>query len=135
MANRPLADPEGIDAYLPIPPDLSLTEGATVEEAILEISSILQALVKLVNGNLSLGDSTLSGRAGNINAQHIPWFFKAADTEYEIPHTLGRIPISVRTDLQDKAGSVYTSRFGSWGNDTIFLKASVADLTTTLLLF
>lgn len=55
------------------------------------------------------------------------------DTEFEVPHGIGRMPIGFIVLTQDKAGSFYNSGVTAWDEDSIYLKCSVASVAFTLL--
>lgn len=110
-------------------------DGLVTEESLVQMNAYLQLLAQKVN-KLSLGDLTAYSHAGNLDAQRIPLKTPSvADTEMEIDHSLRRIPSGYIVVLQDKAGSLYTSSYGSWSQNTIYLKFSAASALVDIILF
>jgi len=88
-----------------------------------------------LNGFLTLGGGEKGSWTGNVDGYTNDYTFPAVpDTEMTILHELGRTPRFVVVALQDRAGSIYTSSYQSWGSQRIFLKASVANMGVTLVL-
>ncbi len=87
---------------------------------------ITSALVSIVNGGLNFGD--------NVAVSFTTFTFIAANTTYQINHTLGVIPTgyipiskSISTDIYNGTGSSTTTY--------LYLKSSVANATVTVMVF
>ena len=115
------------------PTPIQVREGKITADAVASINGFQALLVTALNGLISLGDGTQSAWAGNIDGQLIEYTFALADTEYEIPHGLGRVPWGTFIAAQDRAGSIYTSSRGSWSNEKLMLKASAANMVVLML--
>ncbi len=72
-----------------------------------------------------MGDGSSFSWTGNLDAVEIEWTTPAAaNTEFAIPHLLGRIPVRAERTRADRACDVYDS--GTvWTKDQVFLKCSV----------
>jgi hypothetical protein len=106
-------------------------DGKFTEQTAAAIFGQLLALTRAINGGLRFGDGTQSSKAGNMDAQTIEWTFTLADTEYEIPHSLGRTPSFV-FQMPEKAAVAYVSNKGGWGPTKFYLKCNVADTTIAM---
>lgn len=111
------------------------TKGDTpsnIAAAISTIFSALNSIVDAFNGRISLGDGTSFNWTGNIDAVEIEWTVPATpNTEFAIPHLLGRIPVRVERTRADRACDVYDS--GTlWTNQLVYLKCSVASALVLL---
>ena len=85
--------------------------------------------------SISLGtgaDGTLAGKLGGI--YQVLTTSATPDAENTIAHGLGRTPIGYVVVKSDKAGDVYTGTTG-WGTTNIYLKATVASMAVTILIF
>jgi hypothetical protein len=117
------------------PGPIQTTEGKLTEQSAAALSSFVQQVVETLNGNLSLGDETKSSLAGNFSVQRIEHFFKTADAEEEIPHSLGRKPVGFWPVLKDEYADFKVSNFGGWGDGRLFLKSSASGVTATFLVW
>lgn len=134
MANRVLRNP-GVGSISPIG-EVNTVDGKITEKALAEILGSINSLISAYNGGVSFGTGENSTRVGNFAAGYITWVFSSvANTEEEIPHGLGRIPIGLIPVAKDRACDVYISSFGSWNPDRFFLKCSVASAAVNLLVF
>lgn len=123
------------DSFISVPPDISLTEGATPEEAIVEISSILKDIVRKINGLLSFGNAANATRVGNHRAQYHEILFVDADTEVVIPHGLGRVPVGYKPVRRNKACSIYDTQATAWTETSFSLLCDTANALVTVELF
>lgn len=91
--------------------------------------------VNKVLSNISFGEVTDNkDLSQNIEG----WYATAtspgvADTEFAVPHQLGRIPIGFFVLTRTKGGVVYKSLVTPWSTNNIYLKDS--SVTDVLLLF
>ena len=126
--------PDGASGVGDIPP-ITTKEGKLSEQTASYLSSAIRSLISKLNGQISLGTGISSTRAGNLDAQYVDVYTPGADTEFAVPHGLGRKPIGYDVVRQDKACSVYDSSGGSWGNNIMYLKCDVANVTIKLRLY
>ena len=112
-------------------------DGTVPLQSIQQLNVYLQNLADKLNvDGISFGDSTRFSQAGNLDAQRVEVKFTGAGDEREIYHSLRRVPVGYIVVQQDKPGSLYVSKFGSWGNDTLFLKTdATGDSLWAFLLF
>jgi len=100
------------------------------------VSALVQAvrnIIQILNRGISLGSGATGYQAGNLDAQYVDMITPGvADTEFEVPHQLGRVPIGYEPVRQDRAVSIYDSNSGSWNDSRLFLKANVASASIKL---
>ena len=114
-------------------PPIALEQGKMSGTTAAYLTSSLRAIIAKFNGGISLGVGSSGYRAGNLDAQYIDVFTPSvADTEFAIPHGLGRKPIGYDVVRKDKACIVYDSSGGSWGEKVFFLKCNAASATIKL---
>lgn len=114
-------------------PPIALEQGKMSGVTAAYLTASLRTIIAKFNGGISFGNGQSGYRAGNIDAQYIDVFTPSvADTEFAVPHGLGRKPIGYDVVRRDLACSVYDSSGGSWGNDIMFLKCSVGSVTIRL---
>lgn len=117
-------------------PDIRLTGGKMSEETALTVSSKIQGIIAALNGGLSLGTGETGSKAGNIRAQYVDVLTPgSANAEFIVPHGLGVKPIGYAVVRKDRAVDVYDSSAGSWTDELLYLKASVASATVRLLIW
>jgi hypothetical protein len=133
MAGRQMVETGA--GMIPEPLAIQTQQGKLTEQAAAALSGYLATFATKINGNISLGDGVQSSRAGNLDAQWLSHFFLTADAEEQLPHDLKRVPVGYWVVGQDKAGSVYVSNKGGWGNDRFFLKASASGITVAMIVF
>lgn len=81
------------------------------------------------------GGVTSGTRSLNIDGVWVAYTSNAvADTEDTVAHNLLRIPVGFYQGIPDKAGQVYRGATAATATN-IYLKASVATLTTNIFLF
>lgn len=115
----------GIGALTRINPIKANTE-ANIVAAIAALFAAVNTIIDAVNGRISLGDATSFAWTGNLDAVEIEWVTPSvANTEFAIPHLLGRIPVRAERTRADRACDVYDSGT-AWTKDQIYLKCSVA---------
>jgi hypothetical protein len=114
-------------------PPITLDEGKLSGTTATYLSSALRGIIAKFNGGISLGNGDSGYRAGNLDAQYIDVFTPSvADTEFTVPHGLGRKPIGYDVVRRDKAAIVYDSSGGSWSDTLLYLKCNVASTTIKL---
>jgi hypothetical protein len=112
-------------------------DGTVPLSSIQQLNRYLQNVADKFNvSGISFGDSTRFSKAGNLDAQRIEVKFTSSGDEREIYHSLRRTPVGYIVVQQDKPGSLYVSKFGSWKSDRIFLKTdATGDSIWAFLLF
>lgn len=114
-------------------PPIALVDGKMSGPTATYLTSSIRSIIAKFNGGISFGNGGSGYRAGNIDAQYIDVFTPSvADTEFTVPHGLGRKPIGYDVVRRDKAGIVYDSSGGSWSPTTLYLKCSTASTTIKL---
>jgi hypothetical protein len=105
-------------------------DGKLTEAQIGAIVDAIRNLQRLVNGKLSLGDGTNSTQSGNIDGHTKEVTFVNANTDYEVPHGLKRVPIGIVVLDSNQDGAVVRggSR-GSWSKTRLFVRCNVAATT------
>jgi hypothetical protein len=104
----------------------------TAASAVDTLFSAVNSLIDAANGRLSLGDGSSFSWAGNIDATEVEWTTPSSpDTEFTVPHLLGRQPARVEVTRKDRAVDIYDS--GTvWTREFIHLKANVASALVLL---
>ena len=92
-----------------------------------ELLSYTRELASILNKGLGFTDNW-NGQAVTFTSHVTP------DTEDSVAHSLGRVPTGFLILNRDKAGIVYQSGT-AWTTSAIFVKTSVASMTTTILVF
>lgn len=133
MANRKIID-NGLGAVGSFP-TLTLTDSGFTEAQAAWLSGAIQAMVSALNGLLSFGNGDHATRGGNFHSQWIQQFFPTKDVEMEIPHGLGKRPTDVWVGLPDRAARFYTTKRGSWNDQTIWLACDTDGVTVPFLVF
>lgn len=114
-------------------PPITLEDGKLSGTTATYLSTTLRGMIDKFNGGISLGNGLSGYRSGNLDAQYIDVFTPGvADTEFAVPHGLGRKPIGYDVVRRDKAAIVYDSSGGSWGENVLYLKCNVASTTIKL---
>ena len=81
------------------------------------------------------GTIATNARPYNFDAVWVAYVSNGtANTEDTVSHNLGRTPLGVWTGIPDKSAVVYSSGT-AWTSTNIFLKASAATVTVSLLVF
>lgn len=119
---------------LPDMPPITLSEGKLTDQQAAYITDSIRGLVRAFNGGISLGDGSNSSLSGNIDGQTREFYFAAANTDYEVPHGLGRAPIGIITlDVNVDGAVVRGSQRGDWNASRLFLRCSEAGATALML--
>jgi hypothetical protein len=125
-----------------IPPTMpTLKDPKTGKDS--EAGIVLNSIMSLLKSwsltglkKLSLGDGQTGTRAGNFNAVYHKFTSPSpADTAFDLPHDLGRIPVGFLRTFSDKACDVYAVDAAGWSDSVIKLKASAALASVTILLW
>jgi hypothetical protein len=94
------------------------------------IVNALRTLQRAVNGKLTFGNGANSSQSGNVDGHTKEVTFTTADTDYEVPHGLGRVPIGVLVlDVNQDGAVVRGGSRGSWSATRLFVRCNVAGTT------
>jgi hypothetical protein len=111
-------------------PPITIKEGKLTEHQAAFLSDSLRGLIRAFNGQISFGDGTTSTQSGNIDGQTKEHYFADANTDYEIPHGLERVPMGIiQLDVNVDGAVVRGSLRGSWSTTRLFLRCSQAATT------
>lgn len=122
----------GVGAIADMPP-VTLSEGKLTDQQAAYITDSIRSLIRSFNGGISFGDGSNSSLSGNIDGHTKEFFFAAANTDYEIPHGLGRPPIGIIVlDVNVDGAVVRGNLRGDWNENRLFLRCSQADTTALL---
>lgn len=117
---------------VPDMPPITITEGKLTEQQASALSDAIRTVIRKLNGQLSLGDGTNSTQSGNIDGQTKEIYFASKNTDVEIPHGLGRVPIGIITlDVNVDGAVVRGNQRGDWNASRLYLRCS-ADACTAL---
>jgi hypothetical protein len=116
---------------LPDLPAVSVSEGQSLTPIqVTFITDTIRNLLRAFNGLISLGDGSNSSQSGNIDGHTKEVTFVSANTDYEVPHGLGRVPIGlIVLDVNADGAVVRGGSQGSWSVDRIFTRCNVAGTT------
>ena len=128
MAISPRKRPIGVS--IPDMPPVTLSEGKLTERQAAYITDAIRALIRQFNGFISFGDGSNSSWSGNIDGHTREFYFAAANTDYEVPHSLGRPPIGIIVlDVNVDGAVVRGNQRGDWNETRLFLRCSQAGTT------
>lgn len=112
-----------------MPPVVS-TDGKLSDVQVGFITDSIRNIIRALNGKLSLGDGSQSSQSGNLDGQTKEVTFTSANTDYEVPHGLGRVPIGILPLQVNQDGAVVRgSSFGSWTPERLYVRCNVAGTT------
>lgn len=118
---------------IPDMPPITLSEGKLTDQQAAYITDSLRTVIRTINGGISFGDGSNSSLSGNIDGQTKEVFFVDANTDVEIPHGLGRVPIGVIVlDVNVDGAVVRGNQRGDWNANRLFLRCSQAGTTALL---
>jgi hypothetical protein len=121
----------GIGSLTRINP-IKANNDSNIVAAISALFAAVNTIIDAFNGFISMGDGTSFGWAGNLDAVEVEWMTPSvANTEFSIPHLLGRIPVRAERTRADRACDVYDSGT-AWTKDHVYLKCSVASALVLL---
>jgi hypothetical protein len=111
-------------------PPITLSEGKLTEQQASYLSDTVRGIVRKLNGQVSFGNGDNSSQSGNIDGQTKEVYFPAANTDVEVPHGLGRVPIGIIVlDVNVDAAVVRGTQRGDWNASRLFLRCSQATCT------
>jgi len=126
--------PTGL-GMLPQLPPVTSKQGQLTDQQVSFITDHIALIVRAINGGITFGDGTNSSQAGNIDGQLKEMTFVSANTDYEVPHGLGRVPIGLIVLDSNSDGAVTRgSNQGSWSATRMFARCNVAGTTVRFVL-
>lgn len=119
----------GVGAIADMPP-VTLSEGKLTDQQAAYITDAIRGIIRQLNGGISFGDGSNSSLSGNIDGHTKEFYFADANTNYEIPHGLGRPPIGIIVlDVNVDGAVVRGDIRGDWNASRLFLRCSQAGTT------
>lgn len=107
---------------------------APLESRVRDLEERVNEIVGRMNGALSLGTAVNLTSAGNLSAQ---WLRVAcpsiSDTEFEVPHGLGRTPVAVLAPINADGAIVSVGPTLTWNARRIAVSCDTADAQVLLL--
>jgi hypothetical protein len=119
----------GVGMVADLPPVIS-EDGNLTPTQVASISDGIRSTQRAVNGKISFGNGVNSTQSGNIDGHTKEVTFASANTDYEVPHGLGRVPIGVVVlDVNVDGAVVRGGSRGSWSAERLFVRCSQAGTT------
>lgn len=111
-------------------PAVSSQDGKLTDTQVSYLTDAIKRVISAINGKITLGDSTNSSQSGNIDGQWKEVTFASANTDYEVPHGLGRVPVGIIVlDVNVDAAVVRGGSRGSWSPTRMFVRCNQAGTT------
>lgn len=114
-------------------PDLGPIVSADGKLSEVQVTALVDAVrsaLRAINGKLTFGDGSHSSQSGNIDGHTKEVTFTNANTDYEVPHGLGRVPIGILVlDVNADGAVVRGGSRGSWSPTRLFVRCNVAGTT------
>lgn len=115
---------------LPDLPPVIPSEGKLTDTQVAFLTDAIRNLIRAVNGKLSFGDGSQSSQSGNVDGHTKEVVFTNANTDYEVPHGLGRVPIGIIVlDVTADGAVLRGGSRGSWSTTRLFVRCNVAGTT------
>jgi hypothetical protein len=115
---------------LPDLPPVQSVDGKLTDTQVAYITDSIRNLIRTINGRLRLGDGSNSSQAGNLDGHTKEVTFVNANTDYEVPHGLGRVPVGILVlDVNADGAVVRGGSRGSWSPTRMFVRCNVAGTT------
>lgn len=115
---------------LPDLPPVVPNGGKLDDSQVAYITDAIRNAIRAINGRIGFGDGSHSSQSGNIDGHTKEVTFANANTDYEVPHGLGRVPIGIIVlDVNADGAVVRGGSRGSWSPDRIFVRCNVAGTT------
>ena len=119
--------------YVADMPPITLSEGKLTDQQAAYITDSVRSLIRAFNGGISFGDGSASSHSGNIDGHTKEVYFPLANTDVEVPHGLGRVPIGmIVLDTNTDGAVVRGAQRGDWNATRLFLRCSIAGTTVLL---
>lgn len=118
------------------PPRLVPTEDGKLPASVVsKLNAFLTDVITAINGRISFGDGYQASRSGNIDGQWITFTAPSvADTQFEIPHDLGRRPTGYSVWRRDDYALLKDANVGGWDEKRIYMKSNTGGATYLILL-
>ncbi len=111
-------------------PAVASEDGKLTATQVSFLSDAVKRTISTINGKLTFGDGTHSSQSGNIDGQWKEVTFTSANTDYEVPHGLGRLPVGVIVlDVNVDGAVVRGGSRGSWSPTRMFVRCNQAGAT------
>lgn len=111
-------------------PAITATDGKLTDTQIGALVDAIRNIIKTMNGLISFGNGAHSSQSGNIDGHTKEVTFTNANTDYEVPHGLDRVPIGIIVlDVNQDGAVVRGGSQGSWGPERLFVRCNVAGTT------
>lgn len=111
-------------------PSVVSSKGVLTDIQVTFLVDAIRGLLRSFNGRISFGDGSNSSQSGNIDGHTKEVVFTSADTDYEVPHGLGRVPIGIIVlDVNEDGAVVRGGSRGSWSPTRLFVRCNVAGTT------
>lgn len=121
---------DGISGYLADIPPIVQKDGKLDEQQINNLNEALKLLIARFNGGVTFGNAESESWSGHIDGQWKVYYFALANTAYELPHGLGRIPIGMITvDVDQNGAVIHGETRGDWSDQRMFVSCNVAGTT------
>jgi hypothetical protein len=115
---------------IPDLPPVTAADGKLSDVQVAHIVDSIRGLIRAMNGHISFGDGLQSSQAGNIDGHTKEVVFVSANTDYEVPHGLGRVPVGIIVlDVNADGAVVRGASRGSWNAERLFVRCNVAGAT------
>lgn len=113
-----------------LPPIDLPSDGRLSDVQVAYITDSIRNIIRTINGRLTFGDGLHSSQSGNIDGQVKEVVFANANTDYEVPHGLGRVPIGIIVlDVNADGAVVRGGSRGSWSPTRMFVRCNTAGVT------
>lgn len=120
----------GVGMLPDLPPVVVADGQALTSIQVTFITDGIRNLLRAFNGLISFGDGSNSSQSGNIDGHTKEVTFVSANTDYEVPHGLGRVPIGIIVlDVNADGAVVRGGSQGSWSDTRLFTRCNVAGTT------
>lgn len=119
----------GVGMLPDLPPVLP-NDGKLTDTQVANITDSIRNLIRAINGKITFGNGLQSSQSGNIDGQTKEVTFTNANTDYEVPHGLERVPIGIVVlDVNVDGAVVRGGSRGSWSTSRIFVRCNTAGTT------
>lgn len=120
----------GVGMIPDLPPITVSPDGRLTDLQVAYLTDAVRNIIRTLNGKLSLGDGSNSSQSGNLDGHTKEVTFVNANTDYEVPHGLGRVPTGIVVLQVNQDGAVVRGASnGSWSDTRLFVRCNVAGTT------
>lgn len=115
---------------IPDLPAVASEDGKLTATQVAFLTDAIKRIIATINGQITFGDGVNSSQSGNIDGQWKEVTFTNANTDYEVPHGLGRLPVGVIVlDVNIDGAVVRGGSRGSWSPTRLFVRCNQAGTT------